>query len=258
MSRAQSPERKKALKIWEKSGRTKKPAEIAAELGISAQLVRKWKSIDQWEEKPTPRQRGPGAPTGNKNAKGNKGGPGGPLRNAKAVTHGLYRKFLPNDKETLEIFDVTDSMEPLDLLWASIRILWTNIIRAQKIMFVRDQDDMTKELKKEKNVHFGGEEGGGSEETEYEIQFAWDKQGAALTAQSSAMSRLTSMIKQYEDMLRTLPPEEILEEQRLRIEKLKLEIGDLKGEGNDIAHQQGNSYEAALNAQAADVFADED
>lgn len=94
MAREKSPERKKALEIWLKSSREKKLSDIADELGVSASVVRKWKSVDKWNEVPlTGRSRG--APKGNKNAKGNKGGKGGPKGNDYAVTHGFFRKFLP-------------------------------------------------------------------------------------------------------------------------------------------------------------------
>lgn len=224
MSRERSPDRKRALKIWFESGKQKKPSEIAAELGISAAMVRKWKSIDKWDDLPEPKR---GAPKGNKNAKGNKGGKGGPPGNDKAVKHGLFRKFLPDDPETLELFDATETLSPLDMLWMQIRIAWTNLVRSQKIMFVRDQQDETQVLKKQKTIYFGGKDGGSTEEIEWEYQHAWDKQGRVLTSQSAAMSRLSSMIRQYDDMLRAIPPDEIQEEQRLRIAKLKAEVTQL-------------------------------
>lgn len=220
MSRARSPDRNKAVKLWLRSGRQMKPAEIAEKIGVSASMVRKWKSMDEWDKLPDPK---PGAPRGNRNAKGNKGG-SAPPGNDNAVKHGLFRKFLPDDPDTLEIFDATENLSPLEMLWTSIRIQWTNLIRSQKIMFVRDKDDMTKEIKKTKTTFFGGEDGGSAQEDEWEIQFAWDKQGASLNAQSAAMGKLSSMIRQYEDMLRSMPPEDVLEEQRLRIEKLKAEV----------------------------------
>lgn len=86
MAKERSPKRKKAFKLWCDSGRELKPSEIAKKLGVSASLVRKWKSIDEWECRTDPK---PGAPFGNKNAVGNKGG-GAPERNKNAVTHGLY------------------------------------------------------------------------------------------------------------------------------------------------------------------------
>jgi uncharacterized protein YjcR len=231
LSRSQSPERKKAFKIWVASGRKKKPAEIAAELGISASMVRKWKSLDKWEELPDPKR---GAPKGNRNAKGNKGGPGGPTGNDKAVTHGLFRKFLPNDPEYHEIFDATEEMTPLEMLWHQIRIAWTNILWAQRPMHVTSKDEMIKELKKaEYEVHGVGRGDKRRLERiavieEYEFQFAWDRQATALNAQSQAMDRLARMIKQYDELLRTIPPEEVQDEQRTRIEKLKLEVATLK------------------------------
>lgn len=54
MTREKSPDREKALKIWLKSGRQKKSSEIAAELGLNPSMVRKWKSVDKWDEIPPP------------------------------------------------------------------------------------------------------------------------------------------------------------------------------------------------------------
>lgn len=47
------------------------------------------------------------------------------------------------------------------------------------------------------------------------------------------------------------------EEQRLKLEKAKLEVAQLRGDGEGDAHEQGAGYAEALNAQAADVFSDE-
>jgi uncharacterized protein YjcR len=213
-----SSKRFQALKIWLSSGRDKKPKEIAEELDVNPQLVRKWKCIDKWDEIPsTPPRRG--APYRNKNGLGNKGG--GPPGNQHAVKHGLFRKWLPNDEEVLEIYDATREMPMLDLLYEQIRIAFTNIIRAQKIMFVKDQDDMTKEVKKTERT---STEDMTIDKEEWEIQFAWDKQAKALTSQAAAMRTLNSKIKQYEEMLRSMPPEDVKEEHRLRIEKLKADI----------------------------------
>jgi uncharacterized protein YjcR len=219
VSREPSPKRFQALKIWLQSGREKKPKEIAEELGISANQVRKWKCVDTWDDIPDtgPRR---GAPYRNKNAVGNKGG--APEGNENAVKHGMFRKWLPNDEELKEIYDAArEGMSRLDLLYEDILIGFTNIIRAQKIMYVKDQDDITKEIKKEKS--FRGETSS-SDETEYEIQFAWDKQAKLLTAHAAASRALTNKIKQYEELIRTLPPEEVKEEHRLRVDKLKADI----------------------------------
>lgn len=172
---------------------------------------------------------GHGAPRGNKNAVGNDGG--APARNSNAVTHGFFRKFFP--EESLEIMEQIETRSPLDMLWDNIVIQYTAIIRAQRIMFVRDQQDETKVLKKDKPGMFG-------DEKEWEYQHAWDKQAAFLQAQSRAMATLQSLIRQYEDMcnkgLAT-------EEQRLRVEKLKAEVDTLRGGGKN---QEAEDWTDAL------------
>jgi uncharacterized protein YjcR len=237
VSRPKSPERKLAKKIWLKSGRTKKPGQIAKEIDVSPSLVRKWKSIDKWDDTPIRR----GAPDGNKNAVGNKGGPGGPLKNDHAVKHGLFRRFMPDDEETLEIYDAIEEMSMLDLLYEQIHLMSTNLIRSQKLMFVKDQHDETKVLKKQKKQFDSEKVGKGEEqkieifvtyiEEEWEYQHAWDKQAKALTSQAAAMRALTSKIKQYEEMVRSMPLEHVKEEHLLRIEKLKADINATNTKG---------------------------
>ncbi|WP_425622988.1 phage terminase small subunit [Brevibacillus borstelensis] len=233
MPRARDPNRDRAFEIWRDSGGSAKLKDIADELGLSEGTVRGWKNKDKWDEqlngtlqsnernapKKTERSKRPGAPKGNKNAVGNSGG-AAPKRNSNAVTHGFFRKFFPD--ETLEIMEQIETRSPLDMLWDNIVIQYTAIIRAQQIMFVRDQQDETRVLKKQKD-------GETSFEQEWEYQHAWDKQATFLQAQSRAMATLQSLIRQYEDMcnkgLAT-------EEQRLRVEKLKLEVGKLQS-GDD-------------------------
>ncbi|MFF2015422.1 phage terminase small subunit [Paenibacillus sp. NPDC058177] len=171
------------------------------------------------------------APKGNKNAvsnrggapPGNRGGHGGPFRNDKAVTHGFFRKFLSDD--TAEIMEQLETRSPIDMLWDQITIQYAAILRAQQIMHVKDQADLTKELKKSKLVTT---EKSDNEETEWEIQFAWDKHATFLTAQSRAMTTLQNLIRQYDDMCRQDGADT---EQELRVEKLKKEISILDKKG---------------------------
>ncbi|MEC0169733.1 phage terminase small subunit [Paenibacillus graminis] len=239
MTREKSPDREKALKIWLKSGRQKKLSEIAAELGLNPSMVRKWKSVDKWDEIPeTGRQRG--APKGNRNAKGNKGGPGGPKGNSKAVTHGFFRKFMPQNSEYLEIMDAVENMDPVDMIWYNITTQFRAIVWAQRIMFVNDQGEMIKELKKQKfEIHNNGTKKEPDlvqmvTEEEHEFQFAWDRYATYLKAQSAAMSELRSAIKQF----KAIAPEEDerrikLEGMQAQIEKTRLQIEELKNGDND-------------------------
>jgi uncharacterized protein YjcR len=95
-------------------------------------------------------------------------------------------------------------------------------------MFVKNKEDMTEYLKKHKVIKGMSF----TEEKEWELQFAWDKQANFLKAQSRAMSELRSMIKRYEEMIQS---DLASEEQKLRVEKLKVEIEKVKeNEDNPI------------------------
>lgn len=126
--------------------------------------------------------------------------------------------------------DIED-MAPIDIIWQNICMKYAAIVRAQKIMFVKDHDDLTKELKKIKvqNDNIGSKANLKIVETyreeEYDLQYAWDKQATFLNAQSRAMGELRNLIKQYEEMLKDGLT---TEEQRLRIEKLKVSVDATK------------------------------
>ncbi|PEE95542.1 phage terminase small subunit [Bacillus cereus] len=253
MARQRSPDRNKAYEIFKEHNgdiTNRKIAELlsTSEKTVSEKTVGGWKSKDGWidklngvlhkNERSTPKKdteyskKKPGAPKGNKNAVNNRGGAkkgnknavgnsGGaaPLRNGNAATHGLYRKYLPQ-----EIYDLKEELkeavnnDSLTIIWDSIMLQYTQIIHAQRIMFVRDKEDMTKELRKKKLTESGFEE-------EWEIQFAWDKQASFLNAQSKAMSTLVNLMEKYDRLANT-------EEQKLRIEKLKKEIAAIKVDGD--------------------------
>lgn len=151
---------------------------------------------------------------------------GAPKENKNAEKHGLFTKHLP--KETLELVNDIESLSTIDILWDNIRIQYAAIIRSQKIMYVKDKDEMIKELKKEKGYE---SESVNSSEIEYEFQFAWDRQATYLQAQSRAMAELRNMITRYDELLKS---ELATEEQKIRIEKLKAQTEKIKGIGSDI------------------------
>ena len=165
-----------------------------------------------------------GAPIGNKNALGNVGGNGGPPGNKYAEKFGFFSKYLP--EETLELMEEITEKNPLDILWEQISIQYAAIIRAQRVMYVKDKDEMIKELKKEEYSADGGSK------LEYEFQFAWDRQATFLNAQSRAMGELRSLIKQYDSMVNA-NWDLVTEEQKQRVEKLKLEISNIRGDSKD-------------------------
>lgn len=196
--------------------------DIAEKYGVSLNTVKSWKQRHGWtREKGAPSNKGVhtkrgGAPRGNRNAVGNRGG-AAPRGNSNAVKHGFFRKHFP--AEALEIMEELAERSPLDVLWDNIVIQYTAIIRAQRIMYVVDRDDKTIERIEEKS----GEKSWGEK---WEVQHAWDKQATFLQAQSRAMSTLQSLIRQYDDLLKT---ELATEEQKARIEVLRSKVPNKDG-----------------------------
>lgn len=228
MARPKSPNREKAFEIYrEHEGRitSKKIAEI---LGEKINNINSWRSQDKWKD-----YKKGGAPKGNTNAVGNNGGAPGMNQNAR--TYGWYSKYYPTAARNLIQEAEEAGGSELDILWAMIMTKWIAIIRAQKIMYVKNRKDLTKELKREKETH--GKSPGW--EKEYELQFAWDKQAQFLNSQSRAMTTLTNMIVKYNDLVHA-NWETATEEQKLRVDRLKVQIeNEKKGISNSLVIFKG-------------------
>ena len=165
---------------------------------------------------------------GNQVAKGNRGNPNPvrpPKQNTRAVKHGLFSKYLPQD--SLDIIDEMEGKTTADMIWDQIIIQYAAIIRAQRIMHVKDASDVTKVVKKEKAGMFG-------DEFEYEFQFAWDKQASFMNAQSRAMSELRSAIKQFDEIAH------VEDERRLKLEGMRLVADKTKAEINKMENGDNN------------------
>lgn len=220
MPKQRSPDSYRAEEMYKQG---MKLVEIASQLNISEGTVRSWKNRYNFDGKSTATlqknnrnvaKRKPGAPKGNKNAVGH----GAPKGNQNAVKHGLFSRYLPED--TREIFYSLDTADPLDLLWDQIKLAYTAIMRAQQIMHVRDQKDKTIEKVEEKDGNVIGER--------WEVQQAWDKQASFLQAQAKAQKELTTMIKQYEELLHK-NWDLATKEQKARIRQLKAKTEQIQG-----------------------------
>lgn len=215
MPRAKNAKADEALALYRQG---LKLVEIARQLEVPEGTVRRWKGTHDWdgkksersEKKTSARKRG-GQP-GNRNRAAPKG-------NRRAEKFGFYNKYLP--EETLEIFGEIAEADPLDLLWDQIRFSYTAIVRAQKIAYVKDQQDKTIERIEEKDGNVIGER--------WEVQQAWDKQANFMKAQARAMDTLRGLIKQYTEMLQERG-ETATEEQKLRLELLRSKLGSGTGE----------------------------
>lgn len=199
--------------------------EIAEKYGVTINTVKSWKTRYKWSKdgkKSVHTKTGKvctqKAKLGNQNAAGH----GAPEGNKNAEKYGFFSKYLPD--ETREIFSAIEEADLLDLLWHQIQLAYAAIIRAQKIAYVKDQEDKTIEKVEEKTGKIMGEK--------WEVQQAWDKQNEFLKAQARAQGELRSLIKQYDEMLHK-NWDMATEEQRARIENIKAKTEQIKGSGQD-------------------------
>lgn len=227
MGKTRSPNRDKAFLIYKENNGKIGAKEIAALLDEKVVNIYAWKKNDEWDVKLNGKV---GAPKGNKNAIGNKGG--APKGNLNNLQHGEYydptkhlekdfmKKYLPAATKKIIKETVEAGLNSLDILWTNIQLQFAAVIRSQKIMEVKNKNDLTKELKREKESYSAT---GSGKEKEYELQFAWDKQERFLTSQSKAMTALQNMISKYEELLHK-NWDLATEEQKLRVEKIKADL----------------------------------
>lgn len=194
--------------------------DIAEKYGVSLNTVKSWKQRHNWERKKKSEstqnakkgaykktekneKRKKGAQPGNKNAVGHGAKPG----NKNSEKYGFFSKWLPPD--TLDIVQEIREKSPLEILYEQIELQYAGIVRAQRLMYAEDTYD-------------------------------WEKHERFLNAQSRAMTALNGLVKQYEDMMQYAEEvEDIAEERRQRIEKLKAETKRIK-EDKDTKDMQVN------------------
>lgn len=201
--------------------------EVSKRFKIGISTIKRWASKEKWTQKNDTKKE---TKTKQKKIETR----GAPNKNVNAVKHGLFAKYLP--AKTLELVGVIETMSPIDILWENICLKYAAIIRSQKIMYVKDTNDVTKRITMD-----------GAEVTSYQYTEAYDKQATFLMAQSRAMGTLMNLIKQYEEMCNS---ELATEEQKLRIEKLKKEINN--GADDKITIEQKNNIDINLSGMDKD------
>lgn len=204
------------------------PKELAEKYDTSLNTIKSWIKRYGWsklknEGAPSNAE---GAPSNNVQSASQKrkrgGQPGnhnatGPPGNKHAEKFGFFSKHLP--EETLSIIQEMPE-DPLDVLWDQIQIAYAAIIRAQKIMYVKDRDDKT--------IEKVGESSGDVFSEKWEVQEAWDKQANFLQAQARAQKTLEGMINRYEDLLHK-NWDLATKEQKARIRQLKAKTEQIQG-----------------------------
>lgn len=220
LGRARDPNRDKAFEIYKQNNGNITNRNIGDMLGVPEKTISVWKLRDKWSNCSTSKdecstsKRKRGAPKGNKNSKG------GSIGNQNALKHGLFAKYLP--QEIYEIAQELSEKQPIDILWENITLTYANLLHAQRILYVQDVHDTTTMLI--------ASTAKGSES--YEVHTAWDKQGKAMAAIARAQAELRSMIKTYDELTQSPLA---TEEQRQRIELLKIKIESNQGSKSDTS-----------------------
>ena len=233
MARKRNPNRELAYKLFKESKGKITCKDIAEQLNEKESNIKLWRREDKWINKG-------GAPKGNQNALGNIGN----------LKHGMYceesrfsdneflSKYLP--RSMVNVMVELKSENPLDILWNNILIQQAKILNMQNIIHVKNKKDITKVKTKES--------WGKTSSEEWEYQFAWDKENAAVTTLSKAMQTLFNMIKQYDEMLNK-NWDLVTEEQKLRIEVLKAKTSN----GDDSKEDKIDKYLSAINKELNNV-----
>lgn len=143
-------------------------------------------------------------------------------KNNNAEKHGLFSKYLP--EETMDLVNEIDGLNTIDILWDNIKIQYAAIIRAQRIMHVEDREDDDIHVLEKTEVE------GMPVRQEFQVITAGERQSNFLQSQSRAMNTLSKMIKDYEELCKSSLATEY---QRLRIDKLKVDIDKIKEEDNE-------------------------
>ncbi|MFW7420529.1 phage terminase small subunit [Vagococcus fluvialis] len=218
---------------------------LAEKFNVSPSTLRSRKNRENWQREATENVATQnnvvatdkkGAQINNKNSVGNKGNKkaSAPKKNKNAVTHGLFAKWLP--EETAEIMETIQNRSEVDMLWDSIMFQYTAIIRAQKIMFVDNEHDLSNEVASRSESIEGSA-------TSYAVQYAWDKHASFMNAQSRAMSTLANLIKQFINVA------DEADERRLKLELMESQIDKLKSD---------NKTPETSNITIVDAWSDED
>lgn len=151
-------------------------------------------------------------------------------RNQAALKHGIFSKYLP--QETLDIINDMQDKTPADLLYDQIQIQYATIIRSQQIMFVRDKDDMAKEISQSGWGDSGADK--------WDIQFAWDRQATFISSMSRAMGTMGNLIKQFVNIAHED------DERLLKLEQMQLNVNKTKAEVEKLSNDEGGPIEIVV------------
>ena len=246
MARPRSPNRDKAYQLWLESGKKRQLKDIADELGVSEEQVRKWKNQDKWGKVTLPNSKGNvtkhrGAQPGNQNAAGHGGT--GPPGNKNAVTTGEFETLLfdcldPEEKQ-LAVAVPNDKEQ---LLFQEIQLLTVRERRMLKRIENLRQTDFTTVSRKS-----GIEKGKMTDLSEDRATLG------QIQNIEDALTRVQARKQAAIDSLHRFG----VDDARLEIELIKLDMAALKLGGQETEVEEDGFLEA-LNTEAGDLWGDPD
>lgn len=152
MGRPRNPERDLSLKRYIESGGEISTAELAKVAGVSESRIRKWKSVDKWDEalKKQPRKRG--GQKGNKNAAGKTPAKNG---NKNAVTHGAFAQAGIEDipPETAEKIREMISAEAMPKMMEELKALYVRKAYLEGLLKEYEDPEKSEQFYTDKIVH---------------------------------------------------------------------------------------------------------
>lgn len=225
---------------------------LAKKYGIPNSTLHGRKKREKWKRKVEVKKATDerGGQFDNDNAKGH----GAPENNKNALTHGLFANFLP--KETLEIMTMVHQMTPSDMIWQNILIQYSAIIRAQKIMYVRDEQDNYSNVTGIKlNPMFADQEGNPIKiEENREWHMAYERYEKFMSAQSRAIGTLSNLIKQFV----ALADEDDKRKLELQSMQARIKLMEIKASEDSFDEdEQDDGFLDALSAEGAELWPEE-
>jgi len=256
LARPRSPNRDIAKRLWLGSGKHRPLKDIAQELQISEEQVRKWKNQDKWDKVTLPNVNSnvtnqKGGQPGNKNAAGHGGT--GPPRNKNAIKTGEFETLFfdvlePDERELAKAIEPDKER----LLLQEIQLLTVRERRMlQRIEQLKHTEpDPEKKILKGMSVtkfEYGLQRGEPTALKEYQDNL--DR----IQSIEEALTRVQARKQKAIEALHRFG----FDDARLELETLKFEMAMLK-QGDQGEDTGDDGFLDAMNATAAEIWGDAD
>lgn len=261
MARPRSPNRDKAKELWIKSGRTRLLKDIAEELNVSEEQVRKWKNQDRWDKVTLPNDNSnatkqKGGQLGNKNAAGNKGG-APPRHNKNALKTGEFETLFfdtlnQEEKELLEVIP----QDKEQLLLQEIQLLTVREHRMLKRIQLLKETECEKYTSGDVKIPTGmmvTRYATGHERGEWTDLKEYEGILSQVQTIEDALTRVQARKQKAIDSLHKFG----YDDAHLELETMKFELELLKQNGQSNVKEDDGFIEA-MNKTVEDVWSDDD